>query len=650
VRRISAIWIFSLASVLLVACSGVQNTPKGSGSPTLTKISVSPNAASVLVSATASLKAIATYSDGSTQDLTSSAQWGSSDSNVATVSPSGVVTGVAAGTAMIAAQTGGLSGSAALTVTGSSGGGGGTGGGGGAAANLTSITIAPANPLIAINTVQQLTATGSYSDGSSADLTSLVTWSSSPIGVATVNATGAVTGVAAGSATITATLSNVSQSTTATVTAPTISAISVTPEGMTLPIGIGQQFTATAIYSDGSSADLTSGVIWTSSAPTVASIDSTGLASMLAPGTTTVTATVGSLTDSTSLTVVAAHLTSISVSPSTTSLALGTQQQFTATGTFDDGSTQVLPSVQWSSSAQNVLTVSSTGLGTAMVAGTSTVTATSGSISGTASVTVTSATLVSLAIAPANSTMPDEANKQFTATGTFSDTTTQDLTQLVLWKSSNPAVAIINASGLVTSVATGSTTIQASVGSVVQSTTLTVSNVALASIAIAPSNATISKGTLLKFTATATYTDGSTATLTNVSWKSSKPQFANVRSSGIVHGKKAGSVTISATAFGVTGTTTLTVGTGTLVSTAITPLNPSVSTGSTQQFTATGTFSDGTIQDVTLNSHWSSSNSSVATIANAPIQAGLATTKASGTTTIGVNTGGISTSTSLSAN
>jgi hypothetical protein len=284
------------------------------------------------------------------------------------------------------------------------------------------------------------------------------------------------------------------------------------------------------------------------------------------------------------------------------------------------------------------------------VAGTSTVTATSGSISGTASVTVSSATLVSLAIAPANSTMPDEANKQFTATGTFSDSTTQDLTQLALWKSSNPAVATINASGLVTSVATGSTTVQASLGSVVQSTMLTVSNVALASIAIAPANPTISKGTLLKFTATGTYTDGSTATLTNVSWTSSKPQFANVRSSGIVHGKKAGSVTISATAFGVTGTTTLTVGTGTLVSTAVSPLNPSVSPGSTQQFTATGTFSDGTIQDVTINSHWSSSNSSVATIANAPIQAGLATTKASGTTTIGVNTRGISTSTSLSAN
>jgi trimeric autotransporter adhesin len=631
--------------MLLAACNGVPNKTSsgGSGNPSLTKVSVSPNPASVSVSATASLKATGTYSDGSTQDLTSSSQWSSSNLSVAVVSASGIATGVAAGTATIAAQSGGLTGSAPLTV-------GSSGGGGGAGANLNTITIAPANPSIPVNTVQQLTATGSYSDGSSADLTSLVTWSSSSIGVATVSATGAVTGLAAGSTVITATLNNISQTTTATITAPTISAISVTPEAMTLPIGISQQFTATAIYSDGSTVDLVSGVAWSSSSTAVATIDNTGLASTVAAGTTTITATVGALTDTASLTVVAAHLTSISVSPSTLSLATGTEQQFTATGNFDDGSTQVLTSVQWSSSANNVLTVSSTGLGTAVAAGTSTVTATSGSISGIASVTVTSATLVSLAIAPVNSTMPNEANKQFTATGTFSDNTTQDMTQFVLWKSSNPAVAIINAGGLATSVATGISTIQASSGSVAQSTTLTVSTVALASITITPANPTIAKGTLLKFTAIGTYSDGSTTTLTSVTWKSSKPQFANIRSSGIVHGKKAGTATISATAFEVTGTTTLTVGTGTLVSVDITPTNPSVSVGATQQFTATGTFSDATKQDVTLNSHWSSSNASVATIANAPIQAGLATTDAFGTTTIGVNSGGIIASTSLSVN
>jgi uncharacterized protein YjdB len=321
-----------------------------------------------------------------------------------------------------------------------------------------------------------------------------------------------------------------------------------------------------------------------------------------------------------------------------------------ATGTFDDGSTQILPSVQWSSSAQNVLTVSTAGLGSADAAGTSTVTATSGAIKGTASVTVTSATLVSLAIAPTNSTMPMDANKQFTATGTFSDNSTQDITQLVLWKSSNPSVAIISATGFVNSIATGATTIQASSGSVAQSTNLTVSTVGLTSITISPANPTIAKGTSLKLTATANYSDGSTATLTSVAWKSSKPQFANVRGSGIVHGKKAGTATISASALGITGTTALTVGTGTLVSISITPANASVSADATQQFTATGTFSDGTKQDVTLNSHWSSSDASVATIANGPPQAGLATTNGSGTTTIGVNSRGITASTSLSAN
>jgi trimeric autotransporter adhesin len=498
--------------------------------------------------------------------------------------------------------------------------------------------------------MQQLTATGTYADGSSADLTALVTWSTSANTVATVNATGAITGLLAGTAMITATLNSVSQSTTAAVTAPTISSISVTPEGLTLPLGISQQYTASAIYSDGTTADLTSGVTWSSSSAAVTTINSTGLASMLSAGTTTITASVGSLTDSTDLTVVGAHLTSITVSPSTASLANGTEQQFTASGAFDDGSTQILPSAQWSSSSPNVLTVNSTGMGTAVAAGTATVTATSGTIKGTASVTVTNATLVSLTIAPTNSTMPIDATKQVTATGTFSDNSTQDMTQLVLWKSSKPGVAIISASGLVSSVATGTTTIQASSGSVVQSTTLTVSTVGLASITITPANPTINKGTLLKLTATATYSDGSTATLTSVAWRSSKPQFANVRSTGIVHAKKAGTATISASAFGLTGTTTLTVGSGTLVSIEITPANDSVSVGATQQFTATGTFSDATKQDITLNAHWSSTDASVTTIANGPTQAGLATTYNSGTTTIGVNSRGTTASTSLMVN
>jgi trimeric autotransporter adhesin len=109
-------------------------------------------------------------------------------------------------------------------------------------------------------------------------------------------------------------------------------------------------------------------------------------------------------------------------------------------------------------------------------------------------------------------------------------------------------------------------------------------------------------------------------------------------------------VTISASLSGITGTTTVTVGTGTLVSITVTPASPTVVAGQTQQFVATGSFSDGSTQDITIMSHWSSSVASVSTIANAPSLAGLATTSGSGTAVISANSGGVSNSTTMTVN
>src|SRR5437773_1166832 len=140
-------------------------------------------------------------------------------------------------------------------------GGGGQSGGSGSTSALTLSPLASSMP---VNTTQQFTAIGSYSDGSSRDLTALVTWSSSAPSNATIDATGLVTSVAAGSTTISATLGSVRQSTTLTVTNPTITSISITPDGLTLGIGINQQYTVTATYSDLSRQDLVTGVTWSS--------------------------------------------------------------------------------------------------------------------------------------------------------------------------------------------------------------------------------------------------------------------------------------------------------------------------------------------------------------------------------------------------
>jgi len=641
VKRTSLVLVLS-GLILLMGCggggnSGSSNPPSNPSSPaaTLTSLQLTPASQALAPGAGQQFTATGHYSDGTSKDLTSSAQWSSSDSNVASVSGTGMATAVAFGVVTVTAQSGSLQATATVNVS-------------SAGTNLTAISISPAGASIPIHTTQQFTATGSYSDGSSRDLTGLVSWGSSSTAAATIDVNGLLTGVAAGSTTISATLGSVTKSTTITVTVPTIASISVTPVGLTLGIGINQQYTATASYSDGSTQDLVSGVTWSSSSTSVATINSSGLANTLAAGTTTITATVGSLSDTSTLTIVPAHLTSIEVSPATPSIALGTTQQFTAVGNFDDGSTQLLTSVTWSASPVSVSSIDAFGLATAVGTGTTTISATSGSVTGTATLTVSTATLVSLAVTPANSTMAIGTSKQFTATGTFSDTSTQDLTASVLWSSSKATVATINNQGLATSVALGSATITATLGTVSGSTGLTVANVHLVSITISPANPRIAKGTSIKFTATGNFSDGSTSTkLSGLSWKTSKPSVVQIKGAGVAHGKKAGSVTITATASGVKGTTTLTVGSGKLVSLTIAPASPSVALGSTQLFAATGSFNDGTTQDITLTTHWSSSSSSVATIANAPSVAGVATTHGVGSTVIGANSGGITHSTTM---
>jgi len=643
-KKFTSVLIILSLTLVLSACGGGGSSQPSSTTPppapptttpSLSALQVTPGAVSVAPGVTQQFTATGTYSDGSSKDLTASAKWNTSDSAIASMAGAGKVTAVGGGTVIVTATSGKVQALATLQVT-------------SAAVNLASIAVSPAASSLPVNTSLQFTATGTYKDGSTRDLTALVNWSSSSTTTATVNAAGLAVGGAAGSTTISASLGTIKGSTSLTVTAPTISSIVVTPDGLTLGIGISQQYTATAIYSDGSTQDLVSGVSWSSSAPGVASINSSGLAATLSAGAATITAHVGSLTDTTLLTVVAAHLVSLSVSPAPVSIAVGTNQQFSAVGSFDDGSTQLLPSVAWSSSSSAVATINSAGLATTVGTGTATITATSGSVNGTAALTVTGATVVSVNVTPANSNMPASTTKQFTATGSFSDGSTQDVTASVLWGSSNPAAASINNQGLVSSVAAGSTTVGAVLGSVTGTTNLTVTTVTLTGISIVPSNPRIEARTFVKFTAVGTFSDGSTGgNLAGVSWKSSSPKVASMRTSGTAFGKRTGSSTITASASGLKGTTTLTVSNGTLVSVAITPANSTVSKGSPQQFTATGTFSDSTTQDITMNVHWSSSVSSVATIANAPSTPGLATTAGVGTTVIGANSGGTSNSTNL---
>src|SRR5260221_570539 len=123
-----------------------------------------------------------------------------------------------------------------------------------------------------------------------------------------------------------------------------------------------------------------------------------------------------SITSSTLLTVTPATLVSIAVTPANPSITKGATQQFAATGTFSDSSTQVLTNAVWASGTPGAATINVTGLATAVGAGTSTISATVGIIAGSTLLTVTPATLVSIAVTPANPSITKGATQQFTAT------------------------------------------------------------------------------------------------------------------------------------------------------------------------------------------------------------------------------------------
>jgi hypothetical protein len=254
-----------------------------------------------------------------------------------------------------------------------------------------------------------------------------------------------------------------------------------------------------------------------------------------------------------------------------------------------------------------------------------------------------SASLVSIAVTPANPSIGKGATQQFTATGTYSDNSTQNLTSSVTWSSTSTTTATITTAGLATGVATGSTTISAVSGSISGSTSLTVTAPVLVSIAVTPANPFITKGATQQFTATGTYSDNSTQNLTSsVTWSSTSTAIATITSAGLATGVAQGTTTIRATSGSISGSTSLTV-TATLVSIAVTPANASIAQGATQQFTATGTYSDNSTQNLTSSVTWSSTSTAIATITSA----GLATGVAQGTTTIRATSGSISGSTTL---
>jgi hypothetical protein len=198
-----------------------------------------------------------------------------------------------------------------------------------------------------------------------------------------------------------------------------------------------------------------------------------------------------------------------------------------------------------------------------------------GSVTNAVTLTVTTATLSTIVIAPNNATIFLGAPAQFTATGNFSDGSSQDLSIQVTWRSTPKTVATVSnavgSKGLVTPIKAGSTTISATLAGtgITGSTGLTVSSATLISIDVTPASASIAIGKKQQFIATGNYAGGITQDLTkssSLTWSSSNTAVARIanvpkKNKGLATGVSAGGpVTITARwRTGTSGTASLTV-------------------------------------------------------------------------------------------
>src|SRR5439155_22693038 len=235
------------------------------------------------------------------------------NTSVATVSSSGLVSGVAQGSATITATSEGKNSTAAITVT---------------TVPVASVPVSPATATIAVGQPVQLAATPKDSAG--AALTGrTVTWTSSNASVAIVSSSGLVTGSVAGTATITATSEGKTGSAAVTVAPVPVASVVISPPAS---IRVGQTVQLTVTLKDSTGNTLTRRtVMWGSGDTTVARVSLSGLVTGVAEGSATITATSEGKSSTAAITVMIVPVASVPVSPATASVRVGQTVQLAAT-------------------------------------------------------------------------------------------------------------------------------------------------------------------------------------------------------------------------------------------------------------------------------------------------------------------------------
>lgn len=446
-----------------------------------------------------------------------------------------------------------------------------------------------------------------------------------------------------------------------------LTSIQIVGAAPSIAFGTSTKLSVTGNFSGLFTRDITSDVVWASDTPAVAEFitpTNPNRVTSHVPGTAILTATMGSVSTSFSLTVSPATISTMTITPSAPSIANGLNTQFSVSGTFSDATTQDLTfDATWVSSDPAVATVSddpsSKGFAQSLAVGTSTISAAFNGVSGTTLLTVAEAVLQSITVSPANPSILSLSTANFTATGNYSDGSTPDITSQVAWTSSRSDFATIAPSGAATTLSQGTTSISASLNGVIGATNLKVTGGSLTGITLPAVNTTLVQGTVGRMTATGSFNNGTSRDITGVVvWSTANTNLATVTTPvGNLAWLNALAVTpvltptiVTAKSGTITATTNLTVSSPPLQSITISPNSTDMTAGTSSRFFVTANFNDGTTQDVTASSDWTSNAVTTATVGNSGLAKGRVNGVAAGAATISATYGGVTVTAPVTVN
>ena len=512
-----------------------------------------------VVAAIGGASSVCTGANITLTDATTGGVWSSSTPTIASVSATGVVRGNTAGTATISYSVTGTCGTRVVT-------------------KAVSVSGLP--------TVAAIGGASSVCASAATTLTDATTggvWSSSAATVATVNAAGVVSGLSAGTATITYSVTNTCGTTPATKAVTVNGAPIVANIAGSSAVCIGANITLT---------DATTGGVWNSSDPSIASVSATGVVRGNIAGSTNINYAVSNSCGTTfmfkAITVNAA--TAVATISGASSVCTGAATTFTNTTAGG----------VWSSSAASVASVNAVGVVNGLTAGAAIISYSFTDVCGTA--VNTKAVTVS-----APPTVANIAGLSDVCVG--ANITLTDVTTGGVWSSLDPTIASVSATGVVRGVAAGSTTIYYTV----TNTCGLMAAVKIVAVSAAPAVAAISGASSVCTGTNITLTDATTGGV----WSSSTPTIASVSATGVVRGNTAGTATISYAVTGTCGTNrsikSVTVGTGTVTVAAVSGVS-TMCAGSVATFT-----------DATAGGTWTSSATGIATVSATGVVSGVAT-------------------------